>query len=195
MNSLNAKKADFTKNLLLDAACELTRSLEINEISFKAVSEQAGISERTMFRHFGTRDDFLDTLTERLYNELNAPAIPADTSLLPQFVSDLYRKFESQPRIVKVLLSADLFGRVIKTSAKARLNALKALLSKTYPNCTDQQITQTAANLRYIMSASSWHYYRVNFEFDIKTSESCAILMVNQALDHLQKTNKTLGRK
>ena len=44
----------------------------------------------------------------------------------------------------------------------------------------------TAANIRYYLSASTWHYFRYNFNFDIETSIKCAELAVNQALQGLE---------
>ena len=43
----------------------------------------------------------------------------------------LYKKLDVQPRKVNVLLSADLLPRVLSTTAKARLEALKKLLSES----------------------------------------------------------------
>ncbi len=189
MPTLNRKKAIFTKNLLLNAACELIQTLDIDELSFKNVSDKAEISQRTMFRYFQTRDEFLDALTERLYSELNLPDIPNSAEKLVDYLRNLYQKLDEQPRKVSVLLSADLLPRIISTTAKARFDALKQLLIRDFPRCSKSDVIKTAANLRYVMSASSWRYYRVNFEFDLKTSQECAIMMIEQALNSLAKKN------
>jgi len=187
MTSLNTKKADFTKGLLIDAACELAETLEVAELSFKTVSEQAGISQRTMFRHFQTREEFLNALTERLYSQLKLPEFPDDVDGLLEYIAELYQKLDQQPRKVVLLLSADLLPRVLETSAKARLMSLKQLLSRAFPKASKSDIEKTAANLRYVMSASSWRYYRISFGFDLSTSIACVSLVVSQGLDYLRK--------
>ena len=187
MNGLNQKKVTFTKNLLLDAACTLTQTLDISELSFKRVSQQADISERTMFRHFSNREAFLDELTARLYAELELPDVPHSLDELAGYITLLYQKMDAQPRKVEVLLSADLLPRVLNTAARARFESLKQLLSENYPDCSSSDIAKTAANLRYVMSASSWRYYRMNFDFDLETSTDCARMLVTQALRYLQE--------
>ncbi len=187
MTALQEKKAAFTQKLLLDAACELIETIDISELSFKKVSEKAGISQRTMFRYFTTREAFLDALTARLYIELDLPDIPDTVHELPNYIAVLYKKLDAQPRKVNVLLSADLLPRVLSTTAKARLEALKKLLAEAYPNCSKADITKTAANLRYVMSASSWRYYRNYFELELDTAIDCAQLLITQSLEYLEK--------
>jgi AcrR family transcriptional regulator len=189
MTALQEKKAAFTQKLLLDAACELIETIDLSELSFKKVSEQAEISQRTMFRYFTTREAFLDTLTTRLYAELDLPGIPDAVDELPNYIAVLYKKLDAQSRKVNVLLSADLLPRVLSTTAKARLEALKKLLAEAYPNCSKADITKTAANLRYVMSASSWRYYRNYFEFSLNIAIDCTQLLVTQSLEYLEKQN------
>lgn len=186
MSALQEKKAAFTVNLLLDAACELAETADISELSFKKVSDRADISQRTMFRYFRTRDAFLDALTMRLYQELDLPDIPEDIEQLSDYIAQLYQKLDAQPLKVKALLSADLLPRVLSSTAKKRLAALEKLLAKSFPDVDAEDIKKTAANLRYVMSASSWRYYRMYFEFDSNMATQCAQLLVTQSILHLK---------
>ncbi len=190
MTSLNIKKAEFTKKLLLDAACELAQTLEISDLSFKVVSKKADISQRTMFRYFSTREEFLNELTVRLYSDLNLPEFPSSISELLVYTKSLYEKLEEQPRKVLLLLSADLLPKILETSAKTKHELLKKLLSKHFHNSSKSDIEKTAANFRYLMSASSWRYYRFSFGFDLPTSIECASMVIEQGLEYLQKQEK-----
>jgi AcrR family transcriptional regulator len=182
MTSLQQKKSAFTKNLLLQAAVDLANTIDVAELSYKKVAEHAGISERTMFRHFSSREAFLDALATLLHQQLELPGIPESAKALSAYSRQLYQQLDKQPRKVEVLLSADLLPRILQTSSKERLKELQALLKQTYPHCPDDLIIKTAANLRYVLSASSWRYYRFYFEFDLTTSIQCADMLVKQSL-------------
>jgi AcrR family transcriptional regulator len=195
MSTLLEKKAEFTINLILNAACDLSDSLDINELSFKKVAEQTGISQRTMFRYFRTRDDFLEALATRLHDQLNVPDMPGDIEGLTQYVSALFHKLDQQPRRVIVLLSTDLLPKVVNTSAKARLDTIQKLLKNRYPGLAQSTITKTAANLRYVSSASSWRYYRVHYQFDLQTSIECVQMMISEALKSIEITHQALVQK
>ena len=182
MTTLQAKKSTFTKNLILAAATELAEKLDMNDLSFKKVSEHAGISERTMFRYFSTRDDFLDAFATELHGQLQLPSIPSTTEGLSDYVVRLYKSLDTQPRRVHLLLDAQLLPRIVNTTSKMRFEELIALLKQQYPHHDDSVIKRTAANLRYVMSASSWRYYREMFGFDLPESIECANMVVRQAL-------------
>ncbi|MDO6695419.1 TetR/AcrR family transcriptional regulator [Aliiglaciecola sp. 3_MG-2023] len=189
MTTLQQKKMEFTRNLILDAACELTHELDVDEISFKKVAQHANISERTIFRYFESRDTFLNELTALLYQQLALPMLPTTINQLPDYISHFYTKLDSQPRQVLVLLKGEVFQRVLSTTAKQRLTELTQLLTEAYPHAAEQEIVRTAANIRYNLSASSWRYYRVYFEFDLKTCIECTQMLVAQSLQHLHKVN------
>jgi AcrR family transcriptional regulator len=195
MSTLLEKKAEFTINLILNAACDLSNTLDINDLSFKKVAEHTGISQRTMFRYFRTRDDFLEALAVRLHEKLNVPDMPDDIDGLIEYVSALFHKLDEQPRRVIVLLSTDLLPKVVNTSAKVRLNTIQELLKIRYPELAESIITKTAANLRYVISASSWRYYRVHYQFDLSTSIECVQLMISEALKSIEITHQALALK
>jgi AcrR family transcriptional regulator len=188
MSTLADKKLAFTKNLILEAACKLAETSSVSELSFKKVSEKAGMSERTMFRYCNTRDEFLDALTARLLEQLDLPKLPKNVSELDKYLKALYQHIEDHPRNVMVLLSSELLPRVYASSAKKRMQELNLLLNQSYPNRPKALLEQSAANLRYILSAVSWHHYRMHFKFDIKKSIACAKLLVNQTIEHLEKS-------
>jgi len=187
-SKLRDKKANFTRALLLDSAIELLQEYAISDLSFKQISENAGVSERTMFRYFESRAQFLDELTVKMYALLQVPTIPDDSQQLFVYLEALYRQFEQNPKLVEMLLASDFLSRILQTTAHNRFLEIKALLIRDYPHCPEDLITMTAANLRYIMSATSWRYYRANFGFDPATSIKSASILVQQSLsllDHI----------
>lgn len=190
MSTLLEKKAAYTEELLLSAACKLVETHDVSELTFKVVADEANISQRTMFRYFRTREAFLDALTQRLYSKLALPSVPERIEDLPEYVETLYTKLDAHPRKVVALLSSDLLPRVLDSTARERLKAITALLRETYPLACSEDITKTAANLRYIMSASSWQYYRMAFHFDLPMSIACAQLIVKQSLRYLESISQ-----
>lgn len=191
MTSLQERKSEFTKRLLIEAAIELIDENDINDLSFKRIAEQAGISERTMFRQFSSRDAFLDALAISMHNQLSLPSLPDSARDLSEHLRELFHQLDKQPRKVEVLLGADLLPRVLRTSGQQRLEDLKALLKKDYPHVADDVLTKTAANLRFVMNASTWRYYRKYFEFDLTTSIQCADMLVKQSLSLLDAFSAT----
>ena len=187
MKNLNERHANLTRELVLETAAELVKTNDVSDISFKKIANHAGMSERTLYRHFTTRSKLMDALATKLHDNLKLPPIPDDVDELMLMPATLYKKLDAKPRLVLAMLNSELYQHVFGSKAQDRLLSIKALLMKTYPDCSEQKLKMTAANIRYYLSASSWHYYRYNYEFDLETTIKCAELAIQQAISGLTK--------
>ncbi len=182
MTKLSERHAALTRQLVLDAAVDLIKDCEVSELSLKQIAEHAGVGERTLYRHFATRTVFMEALAVTLHEKLATPPTPTDAAALVTLPASLYGKLEEQPEIVLAILHSELYQYVFGTTTRDRWSSIKELLNKTYPNCPERLRENTAANIRYYLSASTWYYYRYNFKFDLETTIQCAELAIEQAL-------------
>ncbi len=185
MAKLNEKHAALTRQLVLDAAVELIKDCDVSELSLKKIAEHAGMAERTLYRHFATRNVFIEALAATLHERLATPPTPVDAASLATMPELLYRKLEEQPEIVLAILHSELYQYIFGTAARDRWLSIKNILNDAYPNTPDQLREMSAANIRYYLSASTWYYYRYNFKFDIETTIQCAELSIEQTLQGL----------
>jgi AcrR family transcriptional regulator len=65
-NSLREEQAALTQTRILDATVALLAEAGDGEIVMPQVAERAGVSLRTVYRHFPTRDALLDAVTARI---------------------------------------------------------------------------------------------------------------------------------
>src|SRR6516162_9245341 len=58
-SALVARQTDLTQRLILDAALEVIAEAPTEPLSVRATARRAGMSERTVFRYFATREDLV----------------------------------------------------------------------------------------------------------------------------------------
>ena len=80
MSSLTALHADLTERLILDSAIAVLEDDAFNGLTVRAVAKRAGIAERTIFRYFASRDEFLDAIGRDITRLLQMPPAPKTTS-------------------------------------------------------------------------------------------------------------------
>src|SRR5947209_8885389 len=78
------------------------------ELTMRAVAKACGISERTMFRYFASRDDFLDALAAELVRTLALPPHPRTIDELLAMPPTLYRSFEEKHNLMRASLKSEL---------------------------------------------------------------------------------------
>ena len=67
---LRERHAQQTRDLIIDAVTNLLESHRIDEVTTREIAQSAGVSERTVYRHFPDRNALLAGLTGRLMRSL-----------------------------------------------------------------------------------------------------------------------------
>ncbi len=180
--SLSERQTDMTRSLILQSALELLeRGGDVTGLTNRTIAETAGISERTVYRHFATRDELLDALAGA-YSERVQPPLPETIEGLRAYPRALFPCFERERTLTLAALHPELFHRLRKTQAQARWEALRRLLHAHAPHRPAQERERAAANLRYLLSATAWNYYRHYFGFSLAETEAAACQAIEAEL-------------
>lgn len=180
--TLSKKRNDLSRNLILDASYALLKTASVSELTVRAVAQQAGMSERTVFRYFPSRDALLDGVTAQLLAEMALPAPPQSMQALLDAPCTLYGAFEARAELTRALLHTDLVSRMRSLQGILRRQAVGALLDAAAPASGEQERRIATANICFHLSASSWHYCRFQFGLSLDDAIHCADTAVRQAL-------------
>ncbi len=180
--TLASRHVDLTQRVIMDAAIELLETKPANEISVRAVAKHAGVSERTVFRYFATRDDLLDALAIEVSRRLDAPAAPTSLEELLAYPKAIYPRFEAKKALTKAALHSELFDRIRSLNTERRGKAVRLLIDELAPHRDERERTLAAASIFYQLVAATWHYYRYYFGLSLEDSIECATTAIVQAL-------------
>lgn len=185
--TLAERRNDFSQRLLLEAALQLLERTSITEVTARAVAKQAGVSERTVFRYFATREDLLEAIADEVRKALALPPAPSSLEELLVLPSALYRAFEAKAELTKAALHTEVFNRMRLTQAKERWAAVTRLVDELAPRRPERERRIAAANVRFYLAATAWHYFRFYFGFSLEDSIAAAETAIRQTINGLQK--------
>src|SRR5438270_6880623 len=99
---LRVEQQEATRQRLLEAVLAELREHELDEISFTAVARRANVAERTVFRHFATKEALLDAfwrwwIEERFQVPIDDAVSPDD---LPRLMHRLYEAYERNEAVM-----------------------------------------------------------------------------------------------
>lgn len=188
--TLAERQADFTERLILDAAVQLLEGGATSpEVTVRAAAKAAGISERTVFRYFATREAFLDAIATRVRSELDLPPLPDTIEELLVQPAKLFASFEKKLNLTVASLHTEIFQRLLAKPGKDRWSAVQKLIEGYAPHASAQTQRLTLANITYLLSAPTWHYYRFYFGLTPDDAVRCAEIAIQQALEALGKAD------
>ncbi|MBK0392697.1 TetR/AcrR family transcriptional regulator [Ramlibacter algicola] len=185
--TLKDRQSALTRRILLDAAVAQLQEGPWAELTIRAVARRAGVAERTAFRHLCSREEFLDALSIEVSLRLELPELPKSAADLPSVPRALYRAYDAHATLTRAALHSELFDRIRETTAQEPWLAVRRLVDAFAPGRTEGERALTAANIRYLLSATSWNYYRTYFGLNLKDSvaaaEQAITLLVNSLVD------------
>ena len=185
--SLATLQSDFTERLIIDAALHLLE-LGDTDLTMRAVAKQASISERTIFRYFATRDEFLEAVAGALTRKLQLPPAPESIEEILSMPRRLYENLEAKGNLVKGSLRSDVFPRMWGGVAHQRWIGIRKSLERWAPRAPENRRKIAAANIRYFLCGATWHYYRSVFRFTLEETIAAAETAIRLTLDGMRKS-------
>jgi AcrR family transcriptional regulator len=176
----------MTQQLILDAAIALLEEGSLAAVTARALAKRAGISERTVFRYFSTRDQLLDAIAEEMVGRLALPPPPQTTDELLALPRALYSRCEERPSLTRAALHSELFPRIRDSAGKARWDAIRKVVAAWAPRQPAPTREIAAVNIRFFLSAMTWNYYRAYFGLSLEETIACAETAIQQSLDALR---------
>jgi AcrR family transcriptional regulator len=188
--SLNDRHTDATQKLILSTALDLLERSGVTEVTVRAVAKQSGMSERTIFRYFADRDEFLDALAKYASDQMHTPAPPVTIDELLKYPAPLYRAFEARAQLIQGVLHTEIFTRVRYEVAEQRWRVVADLIEGHASHRPKKERVLAATNINYYLSATTWNYFRKHFRLSLDDTIACAKSAVRLNVEEIGKKRK-----
>jgi AcrR family transcriptional regulator len=187
---LRDKQADDTRRLILDAAAtELARS-GLRDTSIGKIAELAGVSARTVYRHFPTHEALIEALSEWA-NDAAAPLpYPQTLDELPVTVGPLFRAFDERKALVRALLLTNTGRELRARNVKHRSERLKRLLKSACLELDGEDGLRTRALLHYLFSAHAWQWMQDTYGLSGESAAQAVAWALNVLINDLKRQRK-----
>jgi AcrR family transcriptional regulator len=157
---LRDRQAAATRSVILEALGAELADGSVEDFSVARLARRAGVSERTVYRHFPTRETLLDGLSE-WYNERVAdfPDDVAADEIAPT-IAQVFADFDAHESLARGVLASP-GGREMRQHARAaRLARLDAALASVLKSADPERAAAARALIFALCSAQTWQSMR-----------------------------------
>jgi len=148
--SLRDENAAAARERILSAVAELVERGEPDELTMPDVAEASGISLRTIYRYYPTREKLIEAAGRWIGKELMRHPYPRSLDE----VADLFEvgcpDFDKRPGLVRALALSQLGRRVRGYRRRERLGAISRALRDELPAAPEADIRRAEAVLAYL---------------------------------------------
>lgn len=165
---LRDEYADQTRQRIIEAFIALLEESEDSSIATSALAKKAGVSLRTVYRYFPSRDALLAATADWLNTEVFGLASQDDSEGVVKGFQVAVRKFDSRPDLARILALTRI-GRSMRSTFRNELASRRRsfLWSDTRDiSAADRQ--RAEAVLACLDNVQSWLTLREEFDMDAK---------------------------
>lgn len=169
--TLRERQVAQTRDLILDALTTLLADRRADEVSMRDIAAEAGVSERTVYRHFPDRRALLDGLSQRLPPIADKPSFGVggldDLAATSRRLMEMLDEHQVSAR-AEAVLNAD--PRHFAADTRANTRNMLDLLATGLPELDERERLRIAAVIRCLASTQAW--LRMREEFGVPGVES-----------------------
>jgi len=186
-HSLEAQRGN-TRRAILDALAEVIVECGGFGFSVQQVADRAGVTHRTVYNHFPTREALNDAFAVYVEDELaerlgGAPADPSSLGDIARVVEEAYGAFEAGEVHIRAYVMVMIASRGPARVARDRTSAIEALVrseAAVPPPLTPRGLT---AAVRIFASSTGWHLLTEHLGLSSKEAATTAIWAIRTLLE------------
>ena len=156
-----------TRGAILAAASDLFVAREGAAFSVREVADRAGVTHRTIYRHFPTRADLLTATARDLASDVEGDLAPAST--VDEWIASAGHRFEhieGRLEVLRGVMAAILTTDDLATATRRLPEADDprwGVFRKEFPHLDETEARRAYAALRHVLSSVSYFFLRVRF--------------------------------
>ena len=164
-SSLRDRQAAVIREAILDALAALLDHDNPDDVAMPQVAADAGISLRTLYRYFPTREAMFDGVGDHVVARLGLPReIDGADDIAPMFLESA-RIGAKSPELVRAMLWTRLGRRARSPHRRRRVASITAALAEVTSHLPAAEARRREAAIVYLCSLPAW----------ITVSEECEL--------------------
>jgi AcrR family transcriptional regulator len=189
--SLREQQADLTRELILRALVELLEEGGAEEISVQDVARKAGVSLRTVYRYFPTRDELILSGGTWIFSRL-VPDPDAEKTLedLIESCRLVFRRWDEHPELARALATTPAGAQFRHQRRVQRLAEVERVVAAAAPELSKQEQHEAAAVLGHLQGVTTWTTLR-DIGLDAKETTEAAEWAMRVLVEDVRRRNKS----
>jgi len=159
-----------TREAILRAAQEQLVDHGFTDFNIPGLAEAAGVSVRTIYRYFPTKDALLQDLAYWIDDQIGSPKAPRTLDEMMDGIETIFAAFEDNESLMRAQWLTTQ-GRLLREKGRfRRLSALEGTVKQSLPNLPPGELRRATAILSLLLSSRTWQALKDDFGMDGRES-------------------------
>jgi AcrR family transcriptional regulator len=155
-SALRERQMQETREAIFRATAEQLADLGATEFNIPRLAEAAGISIRTVYRYFLTKDDLLEAFAVWLDAQVGSVEPPADIESLLAAPEEVFPAFDEREALIRSQW-VTVHGRTVREAGRRhRLAAYQKAMAEVTADLPAAEARRYLALIAYLFSSRTW---------------------------------------
>jgi AcrR family transcriptional regulator len=193
--SLREQHAEATRERILSAVVELLERGEAEELTVPGVAEASGVSLRTVYRYYPTRELLLEAAGRWIGDELLQHPYPRTLDEVAELFRVGCRDFDEHPGLVRALALSQLGQSVRGYRRRERLEAIGQAVRAEVGDLPEGELHRAEAVLAYLHNMLAYTTLRDESNLSGEEIGEALAWAIRTLVDDLRRRNQTTRKK
>jgi len=164
-NSLRERQAAVIREAILDALASRLDRDDPDDVAMPQVAADAGISLRTLYRYFPTKEAMFDAVGDHVVARMGLPREVEGADDIPRVFLESASRGAQSPQLVRAMLWSRLGRRARSPHRRRRVESFTAALAEVTSHLPPDEARRREGAIVYLASLPAW----------ITVSEECGL--------------------
>jgi AcrR family transcriptional regulator len=191
--TLREQHASATRERILFAVAELLERGAPEELTVPDVAAASGVSLRTIYRYYPTRDELLAAASRWIGQELLGSPYPQSLDEVASVIQEGCRRFDEHPGLVRSMALSDIGRDVRAFRRRERLEAIERALRAELAGLPVDELRRAQAVLAYLHNMLAYTTLREESGLSGEEAGQALAWAVGTLVEDLRRRHATRG--
>jgi len=186
---LRDRQVEQTRRLILQALAEQLADAGLDDFSIPRLAQRAGVSLRTIYRYFPTRDALLDAFDEFIEQTVQFPPphTPDEVAAAPEWLFPMFDEHE----LVMLAQHETPPGRAVRARGRhRRAEGYRSALKEVTSHLSPAETRAALAVVGRLLSSATWKEFRSEHSMDGAEAGQAVSWALSTLISDLRNRNK-----
>jgi AcrR family transcriptional regulator len=192
---LRQQQAETARQQILGGVAALLEQSSVEALTMAEVAECSGVSLRTLYRYYPTREQLLEAAGRWIGSELLGQGYPQTLDEVADIFEDGCRQFDRHPGLVRALALSELGREARGYRRRERLKAIRKALQNEVGDLPEQELRRAEAALAYLHNMLAYTTLREEQGLQGEEIGTAMGWAIRTLVDDLRRQQRTRGKK
>jgi len=191
---LRDRQAEQTRELILQALTEQLADAGLKDFSIPRLALRAGVSVRTVYRYFPTKDALLEEFAYWLDLQIGSAEPPATIEELVTLSESAFPAFDEMEPLIRAQWLTPHGRASREVGRKRRLANWRKVLSDVADNLPADEQRRGLGIVLFLLSSRSWQALKDEFDMDGRESGKAVSWALRTLIADLRTRNNSVAK-